>query len=379
MYIPRLIEQNVLQYLTHRHKVIIILGPRQVGKTTLSQKIVDYSGLRVTRINADYPEYHRLFRHLDFSELQALVTKTEILFIDEGHQLPNIGKALKILHDEYPNLKIIVTGSASFDLSSKITEPLTGRKAEFLLTPFLLREIENFYDFDPVQLKSVVRQAMIYGLYPEVFLEKGEEEKKQILMEIANSYLFKDILSLASVKHPQKLIDLTMFLAFHIGQPISINELSDSLSINHDTVERYLDLLQKIYVIFRVPVFSTRFRNVLKKKSKYYFYDTGIRNAVIKRFSPLNQREDIGNLWENFVIAERFKLALAQRKTTQFFYWRTYDGAEIDLIEQTDNTINAFEIKVKKIRQKPPQSWSQVIKKYTFETVTMDNFGKFLL
>ena len=379
MYIPRLLEDKIIRQIKTSHKIIVIYGPRQVGKTTLSKKILDYIDIPARTINSDIPEYQKIFEKLDINELQLLPGNSKILFIDEAHQLANIGKALKILYDELPELKIIATGSSSFDLSSKITEPLTGRKFEYMLFPFLLKELDNFFSYDTVQLKSIVNQILIYGTYPEVFLAQDLEEKANILSEVAQSYLFKDILSLTGIKYPQKLKDLTMFLAFHIGQPVSINELCDTLSLNHDTVEHYLDLLQKTFVIFKLPVFSSRFRNVLKKKSKYYFYDLGIRNAIISRFTNINLRDDTGQLWENFVIAEKIKSAKTLNTHAQFYYWRTYDGAEIDLIEVKNEQISAYEIKLKKYKKNPPKSWQNIIKTYTFNTINMDNFHIYIL
>jgi hypothetical protein len=277
-----------------------------------------------------------------------------LLIIDEAQRVPDIGLVLKILYDELPQLKVIATGSSSFDLANKTAEPLTGRKQVFHLLPFSLVEISsglNSYEID-----QRLEEILIYGLYPEVYTSSANQ-KNAVLEEICESYLFKDVLQLTTIKYTAKIRDLLRLLAFQVGQQVSVHELTQKLGLNRETVERYIDLLEKAFVIFRLPAYSRNLRNEVSKMDKIFFYDTGIRNSLIDNYKPLNQRIDIGNLWENFVVAERRKQILYQRINVQSYFWRTYSGAEIDYVEEGENGLIGYEIKMEKDKVRIPKAW----------------------
>lgn len=375
MYISRIIEKSIKERLLKKNRIIILYGARQTGKTTLANTIIGQIRRKTLKINGDIPDYANLFTTMDFAALRGMVANYEIMFIDEAQKLPNIDKVLKILHDEFPGLKILVTGSSSLDLSSKITEPLTGRKSEYLLFPFSFEEIKSD---NPIENNALASEMMIYGSYPEVYTEKNYHDKQEIILEISRSYLFKDLLSLAQIRYPQKIVRLARMLAYQIGNTVSVHELSRTLSINHETVENYLDLLEKTFVIFRLSPFESNMRKTLKKQNKFFFYDLGIRNALIENFSSLKERNDTGQLWENFIILERRKLLNNHRLLYTQHFWRTYDGAEVDLVEKIESRIQAVEIKFTKVKQSPPPSWKNMYQDIPFLSVAFNNFQNFL-
>jgi len=375
MYIQRTTEKKLLERLISKNKISVIYGARQTGKTTLSKRIVELSKLKTLFINSDLTDYFEFFEKPNSSALKGLLSSYELLCIDEAQEFPDVGKVLKIIYDEFKSIKVLVTGSSSFSLSSAISEPLTGRKTEYLLFPFSLQEIKS--DKNIVELKQTVKTMLIYGSYPDVFLEENFSEKQENLLEITRSYLYKDLLTLATVKYPHKLKQLVKLLAYQIGSVVSVNELAKNMSVNFETVERYLDLLEKSFVIFRLSSFKSNMRKTIRKQDKFYFYDLGVRNAVIENFKDIDQRNDKGQLWENFVILEMRKKINNNRELASQYFWRTYDGAEIDLVEQKQDEIYAYEIKYNKIRKNPPVSWSKEFKDYSFNTITINNFYNF--
>ena len=377
MYINREIGTLLEDKLRKTNKITIIYGARQTGKTTVAKKIVKNLKLKTLYVNAELSKYQELFSNLSLTNFKSILAGYKMLYIDEAQYINNIGTALKIIYDEMKDIKIIVTGSSSLDIANKISEPLTGRKFAISLLPFSLSEIKN--NTDIIKLKEIVNKTLIFGLYPEVFTQTDEEEKIDLLSEIAESYLFKDIFMLTSIKNPLKLRKLLQLLAYQVGSTVSINELSNELSLNFDTVERYIELLEKSFVIFRLSSFSTNLRNQIKKQDKFYFYDLGIRNVIIDDFRPLHIRNDVGQLWENFVIMERLKISNNNKLRTQFHFWRTYNGSEIDLIEQKRTKIYAFEIKYKKERKSPPKLWGNIYPESTFNSISINNFHEHLL
>ncbi len=376
MIIPRTITNQLLRELTSSNKVIILYGPRQSGKTTLSKAIIKQSELKSLSINADQLKYIDVLSSRDIKKLQSLVSGYELLFIDEGQRVPEIGINLKILHDEIPGLKILVTGSSSFLLSDKVTEALTGRKKIFTLLPISIQELSQIYN--EFELNDQLDERLIYGNYPEVITTLGYREKENYLREITTSYLIKDILELENIRYPTKIRDLLRLLAFQVGSQVSINELCNTLRLNRETVERYLFLLEQSFIIFRLNAFSGNLRNEVSKSQKFYFYDNGIRNTVIDNLNSPEARNDIGALWENFVISERIKKHLYNRTFTKSYFWRNYAGAELDIVEKTDDKLTAFEIKYKKARKKAPKAWTD---NYggDFYSITKDNYLEFLL
>lgn len=354
MTISRFIQQQCLDHLATSRKVMLIYGPRQAGKTTLVKQLGEDSGLKVLYISADLSKNENLLIQRDLRVFSDLTEGYQVLIIDEAQRVPGIGLALKILYDEMPQLKVIATGSSSFDLANKTAEPLTGRKQVFHLLPFSLSEIAS--GLNNYELDQRLEEILIYGLYPEVYISNSNQ-KRDILGDICESYLFKDVLQLTTIKYTAKIRDLLRLLAFQVGQQVSVHELTQKLSMNRETVERYIDLLEKSFVIFRLPAYSRNLRNEVSKMDKIFFYDTGIRNFLIDNLKPLDQRIDIGNLWENFIVAERRKQILYQRLNVQSYFWRTYSGIEIDYVEEGEDGLIGYEIKIEKNKVRIPKAW----------------------
>jgi hypothetical protein len=357
-------------------KVILLYGPRQAGKTTLSKQIIEKSGLKTLMINADQLKFVDILSSRDLSKLNSLVKGYEMLFIDEGQRVPEIGLNLKILHDEIPGLKILVTGSSSFLLSNRVTESLTGRKKVFTLLPVSMNELS--VTNNPFELDDQLEERLIYGQYPEIINTVAYFEKEEYLREISSSYIYKDILELESIKYPLKIRDLLRMLAFQLGSQVSIHELSKKLRLNSETIERYLHLLEQSFVIFKLSSFSRNLRKEISKSQKYYFYDNGIRNVLIDNLNLLNDRNDIGALWENFIISERMKLLLSERKYVNSFFWRTYTGAELDYIEEYNGKLKAFEIKYNKSKVSLPKSWKEQYGS-NFQLINKSNYQEFII
>lgn len=354
MEIQRYIEKQCLDQLLANRKIMLIYGPRQTGKTTLVKQIGKNSGLKTKYLSADLTKNEILLMQRDVKTLTDLTEGYQLLIIDEAQRVQDIGLVLKVLYDEIADIKVIATGSSSFELANKTAEPLTGRKKVFHLLPFALGEIGqsmNNYEFD-----QKLEEILVYGLYPEVYTARTNQ-KRGILGDICESYLFKDVLQLTNVKYTLKIRDLLRLLAFQVGQPVSVHELTQSLSINRDTVERYIDLLEKAFVIFRLPAYSRNLRKEIAKMDKIYFYDTGIRNYLIDNLKPLDLRIDAGSLWENFIVAERRKQLFYLQKNAQTYFWRAYTGAEIDYVEESEDGLNGFEIKMSKEKVRAPKLW----------------------
>ena len=305
MEINRLIKTSIINDLKQLNKVVLLYGPRQAGKTTLSKNIIHEVGLKTLMINADQSKYIDVLSSRDLGKLRSLVAGYELLFIDEGQRVPEIGINLKILHDELPDLKILVTGSSSFLLSGRVSESLAGRKKIYTLLPVSMQELAGIYN--PFELNDQLEERLIFGSYPEVIITMSFAGKEEYLRDISSSFIFKDILELEMIKYPLKIRELLKLLAFQAGSQVSIHELGTKLGLNRETVERYLFLLEQSFVIFRLPAFSNNPRKEISKSQKYYFYDTGIRNILIDNMKSLNDRNDHGALWENFIIAERRK------------------------------------------------------------------------
>ncbi len=376
MYIQRTISDQILKELINSEKVIILYGPRQVGKTTLSKHIISKAGMKSLMINADQLKYIDILSSRDLNSLQALTDGYELLFIDEGQRVPDIGINLKIIHDEIPALKVIVTGSSSFLLSDRVSESLTGRKKIHTLLPISIKELSA--DYNEFELNDQLEERLIYGSYPEVITIKGVEEKTEYLEEITSSYLYKDILELENIRYPMKIRDLLRLLAFQTGFQVSIHELCLKLKLNRDTVERYLFLLEQSFIIFKLEAFNRNQRNEISKSQKYYFYDNGIRNSIIDNYKSLKERNDHGALWENFIIAERRKNNLYERNHVNSYFWRTYSGAELDYIEESSDGIKAFEIKFGKARKKAPKAWLDHYGN-DFHCITRENYLQFIM
>lgn len=376
MEISRLIKSQILSDLKQLGKVILLYGPRQAGKTTISKQIIQEAGLKTLMVNADQAKYIDVLSSRDLGKLRSLVEGYEMLFIDEGQRIPAIGINLKILHDELPELKILVTGSSSFLLSGKVSESLAGRKKIFTLLPVSMQELSGIYN--SFELNDQLESRLIFGSYPEVINTVNDFEKVEYLHDISSSFIFKDILELEMIKYPLKIRELLKLLAFQVGSHVSIYELSIKLGLNRDTVERYLFLLEQSFVIFKLPAFSRNQRKEISKSQKYYFYDLGIRNILIDNMKPLNDRNDSGALWENFVIAERCKYLLYNQKKATCYFWRTYSGTEIDYVEEIGAEYFAYEIKSGKTKLRVPASWSEEYGS-NFQVINKENYLNFIL
>lgn len=375
-YIHRKSGKFILENLLKGNKIVVLYGARQLGKTTLCKQIIQESNLKTIEANADQGKYVDILSSRDLNRLQSLTEGYELLFIDEAQRIPNLGLNLKIIRDELPHLKVLVTGSSSLSIAQSISETLTGRKIIFNLFPISLTELgEEKNTFETLEY---LHDLLIYGAYPEVITTGNLIKKREVLNEIYNSYLYKDILEMANVQHPTKLKELVSLLAFQTGSEVSINELSNSLSINRETVERYIDLLEKSFVIYRLGGYSKNLRKEVTKQNKFYFYDLGIRNCAIGNFHYVDQRDDIGRLWENFVINERKKYLEYSRMFASSYFWRTYTGAELDYVEYRDAKLYGYEIKFSKKQSKPPLSFLEAYPDAEFNFVNKENILKFL-
>jgi predicted AAA+ superfamily ATPase len=375
MEFDRLIKTQIISDLKQHNKVVLLYGPRQAGKTTLSKHIIREIGLKTLMINADQSKYLDVLSSRDLGKLRSLVAGYELLFIDEGQRIPEIGINLKILHDELPELKILVTGSSSFLLSGRVSESLAGRKKIYTLLPLSMQELAMIHN--PFELNDQLEERMIFGSYPEVVNTVNHSEKEDYLRDISSSLIFKDILELEMIKYPLKIRDLLKLLAFQVGSQVSLHELGIKLGLNRETVERYLFLLEQSFVIFKLPAFSHNPRKEISKSQKYYFYDTGIRNIMIDNMKYLNDRTDSGALWENFIIAERRKFLLYNQKNVNCYFWRTYSGTEIDYVEENKGEYFGYEIKSGKSKTRIPVSWSSGYGS-NFLNINKDNYLEFI-
>lgn len=359
-------------------KVLVLYGPRRVGKTTLLQKTLQNIRLKYKLDSGDNLRTQQVLGSLDFREILAYVEGYELLAIDEAQSIPQIGKALKIIVDQVPGIQVIATGSSSFELSGQIGEPLTGRKRTLLLYPLSQEEFLSAYN--RFELRENLSDFLIFGCYPEVWLTTRRQERIDILMEITNSYLLKDILAFDRIKSSRTLLNLLKLLAFQVGSEVSMTELATQTGVDVKTVQRYLDLLEKVFVIIRLPGFSRNLRQEITSKSKFYFVDNGIRNALIAQFNGLDQRNDVGLLWENFIFMERLKYLTYHSIHANLSFWRTYNQQEIDLIEERDGRLFGYEFKwVFKKPITPPEVWRKAYPEAEFQGITRENYLDFIL
>ena len=366
-----------LKNLIKKNRVLVLYGARRVGKTTLLKDFLSKTTLKYKLDTGENIKLQELFETEDINRILEYTENYELIAIDEAQYLKNIGKALKMIVDYSKDIYVVVTGSSSFELQGQIGEPLTGRKRTFLLFPLSIPELHTIYN--KFELKEHLEDFLIFGSYPEVITSKTKNEKIEILEELVNSYLLKDILSFERVKSSSILLNLLRLIAFQVGQLVSINELSTQLKIDIKTAQRYLDLLEKTFVIKKLEGFSRNPRKEITSKCKYYFIDNGIRNAVISNYNPLNLRNDKGALWENFFVMEKIKKSTYERNLpVSYKFWRAYGGQEIDLIEISNEEIKAYEIKYQKQKVKIPPLWQKNYSGAKFNVVTKDNFLEFL-
>ena len=352
-------------------KAILVLGPRQVGKTTLIKTILDDK--KHLFLNADDATVRKLLASPDTFLLEQLIGNEKIVFIDEAQRLPEVGLTLKLITDQFPQIQLIVSGSSALEISNHTNEPLTGRKWEYLLYPIAWDELENSIGF--LQSEKQLEHRLIFGMYPDVINQTGRE--MEVLQQLANSYLYKDILALANIRKPEILERLLQALALQLGSEVSYNELAQLLQIDKKTIMVYMDLLEKAFIIFRLRSFSRNLRNEIKNNRKIYFWDNGIRNIIIANMNPLDLRQDKGALWENFLISERLKYLRYHKKIVNSFFWRTTQQQEIDYVEDFNGKITAFEFKWTDSRIKIPNSFIDTYKAEG-KVISRNNFRSFL-
>jgi len=374
-HINRTIEKQIKERL-FKGKAIIVYGARQVGKTTLAKKILNDYKKRSKYLNCELLSTERGFLDVDAVKIKAFLGNYELIVLDEAQNIPQIGKILKILVDTYPEMQIIATGSASFDLMQKISEPMTGRNFTFILYPFSLQEIYNTNDM--FYIESKLENILRFGSYPEVFLLE-ENEAKERLDEIASNYLYKDVLKFDNLKKSNVIKKLLQLLALQLGQEISYQELGAQLGINRLTVEKYIDVLEQCFVVFRLNAFSQNKRKEISKSIKIYFYDLGIRNSLIQNYNNLDIRNDVGPLFENFCIVEKMKKNKTEKEYVNLYFWRTYDQKEIDLIEEKEGKLFAYEFKWKEDKTKIPKFFAENYPDAEYFVVNRDNYYQFLL
>ncbi|MBI5822433.1 MAG: ATP-binding protein [Chloroflexi bacterium] len=357
---------------------MLIYGPRRVGKTTLLQSFLKNTNLKYKLDSGDNFRIQQILSSQDFDQILAYVEGYELLAIDEAQNIPHIGMGIKIIVDQRPDIRVILTGSSSFELAGQVGEPLTGRKQTLTLYPLAQSELLSSYN--KFELRENLENFLIYGSYPEVIQASTPRQKVDVITEISNSYLVKDILAFDRVKNSKTLLDLLKLLAFQVGSEVSLSEIGTKIGADYKTIQRYLDLLEKAFVIIRLGGFSRNLRNEITNKSKYYFMDNGIRNSLIAQFNGLSQRNDIGQLWENFIFIERLKHKTYQSIYANMYFWRTYQQQEIDLVEDRDGKLHGYEMKWSASKTlNAPLQWTEAYPNSSYEIVSPETYQKFIL
>jgi uncharacterized protein len=371
--IKRALEQKIRAKLGSE-KAILLLGGRQLGKTTLLKKI--FAGDPDTLwLNGDEPDVRALCDQINSSRLKTLFVGRKYVVIDEAQRISDIGLKLKLITDNIPAVQVLARGSSAFELANKTNEPLTGRKWEYRIFPISFGEMVQHHGL--LEEKRQLHNRLIYGYYPEIVNHPGEEQER--LKVLTDSFLYKDILLWENILKPEKLIRLMQALAFQVGNQVSFNELSNLVSLDAKTVERYINLLEQVFVVFRLGTFSRKLRNELKSSRKIYFYDNGIRNALVAAFQPVGLRQDIGALWENWLMSERIKYLHYSGLWANSFFWRTAQQQEIDYVEEKDGELAAFEFKWHPSKRAAlPKTFTEKYNPSVRQVITPDNFEPFL-
>ncbi len=355
-------------------KAILLFGPRQTGKTTLLHQIFD-DKQGVMWLNGDEADVKQLFENGSSARFNALFGKCTTIIIDEAQRIENVGRSLKLITDELKHIQVVATGSSAFELANRTQEPLTGRKWEYFLYPLSFEEMVTHHGI--LQEKRMIAHRLVYGCYPEIINNPGKE--KEILKMLTDSFLYKDILMVGGLKKPAKIVALLQALAFQTGNEVSYNELGRSIGLDNQTVEKYIDLLEKSYVIFRIGALSRNLRKELKRGRKIYFYDNGVRNALIAQFGPVELRPDKGALWENYLMAERRKYLAYNGFWVNAYFWRTQDQQEIDYVEEQDGNFNAWEFKWNpRGKSRLSKTFANAYSNSRFNVITPDNMEDFL-
>jgi predicted AAA+ superfamily ATPase len=375
--IRRSLQKLLAQYMG-MGKAILLIGARQVGKSTLFHMMTEsMEEDRLLWLNCDLQNVREILTNPSLLTLQLLVANKSVVVIDEAQRVSDVGVTLKLIVDNFPDIQLLVTGSSALDLHNRINEPLTGRKIEYRLFPISTGEL--YVEKGLLGVNELFERRLIYGSYPDVLL--GSLPPEKVLTELAESYLYKDILDMENIRKSSVLQKLMIALALQVGSEVSYNELSKTVGIDSKTVEKYIDILEKCYIVFRLNSFSRNIRTELTKSKKIYFYDLGIRNAVLRAFAPIELRQDSGALWENFFIAERLKYNHYADRMVNTYFWRTSDKQEIDYIEESGGELHLFEMKwnVKKQKTKIPNLFMEMYKPNSADVVTPENYLQFLI
>ncbi len=371
--IERILEKQILAKI-NKKKAIILMGPRQVGKTTLLKSLFEKS-TEIIWLNGDEPDIQSIFENISSKRLEAIIGNKKMIIIDEAQRIPEIGLKMKLITDQLLNVQLIATGSSAFELSNKLNEPLTGRKWEFKMYPISFQEMVNHHGL--LNEIRLLPHRLIYGFYPDVVNHPGNE--KEILKQLSDSYLYKDLLMIDQIKKPSALVKLLQALALQIGSQVSYHELAQICGLDGKTIEKYMMLLEQSYIIFRLTSFSRNQRNELKKSRKVYFFDNGIRNSLIANFEQIENRTDIGALWENYLVSERVKYLAYQQKWVNNWYWRTTEQQEIDYVEEENGQLSAYEFKWNpKAKGSVPNSFKKTYPTATINIIHQENFEQFL-
>jgi predicted AAA+ superfamily ATPase len=368
----RLLEEK-LEANIGKNKVLLVMGTRRVGKTFLLKAIEKKLDRQIIKLNGEDLDAQETLQNLREANYRRIIGDANLVFIDEAQAIPEIGKVLKLMIDSFSELTIIATGSSSFDLLNKAGEPLTGRKISFHLYPLAQAELSKIES--PLETQQYLEERLILGSYPELLQLNTFKEKSEYLLDLIQSYLLKDILSFEGIRQPDKVMRLLRLIAYQVGSEVSYNELGTQLGISKNTVESYLDLLSKVFIIYRLPAYSTNPRKEISKGSKWYFFDNGIRNAVINDFKLLTLRNDIGSLWENYLISERIKRNEYRRENVEYYFWRGYNQQEVDLIEFQNGTLSAFELKYSSNKKfKIPSAFKEAYPEASFKQISRDSY-----
>lgn len=378
MYLERAAYRN-FKKLLRPNKVLILLGARRVGKTELInfylKTIAENTYLK---LHGEDISDVKLLEERSVANYKRLLRNIDLLVIDEAQAIPEIGLILKLIVDNIPDIKIVATGSSMFDLNNKLGEPLVGRKNTLYLFPLAQMEFSKYEKYP--ETVSKLQERLIFGSYPELEQYESWADKEKYLKELVSSYLLKDILAFDGIRNSDKIMDLLTLIAFQVGKEVSLEELGQKLGMSKNTVENYLDLLTKVFVIFKVRGYSRNLRKEVTKMNRWYFADNGIRNAIIGNFNRISARIDIGDLWENYFISERIKFQNYTGLDVRNYFWRTYDQQEIDWIEESSNTLNAFELKwIEKRKVKIPGAWAKAYPESEFHVVNKQNYLDFIL
>ncbi len=369
--IRRALQTRIESHL-FKGKAIIVIGARQVGKSTMLRMILEGRNEPTLTLNCDEPEVKEMLTNANLKELQLLIGKNKIVTIDEAQRVADVGMTLKRITDNFPDVQLLVTGSSSFELQNKLNEPLTGRKLEYHLFPLSTGELLAANGLLPV--KQTLESRLIYGSYPDIVTNAADA--KELLANLADSYLYKDLLGMEGIRRPVLLSKLLTALALQVTSEVSYNELAQTVGSDSKTVEKYIDLLEKCFIVFRLNGFNRNLRSELKRSKKIYFYDNGIRNAILQNFAPLSMRQDVGALWENFIITERMKANQAAGRYAKSYFWRTTQQQEIDYVEESDGQFTLFEMKwnPKKANAKFPIIFSNTYDVKEKKVITPENW-----